>query len=176
MLNLAAAMKAVRTDVADLVPEDLRPYLKGRVLVSSWYPEVDHIRLMRILADWIRQPGKDVWHYIGRKNAEIDLGGIYSAMVASGRPDATLQRGPRLWRLYRDSGVEVVRDLDAVAGSGVIELRDYAFAGPEVASLVSGYFEQALLIAGAASATVATVSDGADSSDGVMLWQASWQV
>lgn len=175
LMNLVAAMKAVRDDAAEAVSEELRPYLAGRILVSSWYPERHQFELMRILAGWIERPDKDVWRYLGRKNAEADLGGIYSAMVLSGRPAATFLRAPRIWRLYRDTGVQTVRDVDETAGRGVVELRDYPFAGPEMARLVAGYYEEMLRRAGAVDPElVPETSDASGASGAAMVWHASW--
>lgn len=173
MMNLVAAMKAAHPSAAGAVPVELRPYVQGKVLVSSWYPEEHHMELLRILAGWIRQPGKDVWHYLGRKNAQVDLSGIYSAMVLVGRPAATLRRAPRIWRLYRDTGVESVRDIDESAGTARLELRDYPFMGPEMAGLVSGYFEEMLRQAGAEDVTVEVLDDGTGDDD-VMKWRVAW--
>lgn len=171
VINLVAAMKGARPDAASAVPEDLRSYLQGRVLVSSWYAEEDHFRLLEILARWLERPGKDVWAFLGRKNAEIDLGGIYSAMVLKGRPKATMMRASKLWRLYRDTGDHRV-ELEESGGCRAI-LRDYAFAGPEVAAMVGGYYGELNRRAGAATWDVTSTSTGTGP-DAVMEWRISW--
>lgn len=170
VLNLVAAFRDAVENPSQKVPEELRPYLEERILVSSWYPEKHHLRLMEILAEELKIPGKDVWVFLGRKNAEIDLDGIYSAMVMRGNPRATLERFPRIWRLYRDHGSPEV--VAATEDEGVIEIGDYPFAGSTMARLVKGYLEEALRQAGSGDVTVEIESEGSE--DQPMRWRARW--
>lgn len=172
VLNLVAALRNAVEDPAQKVPEELLPYLEERILVSTWYPEKHHFHLMEILAEELKIPGKDVWVFLGRKNAEIDLEGIYSAMVMRGNPRATLERFPRIWRLYRDRGRPEV--VSSSATEGVVEIADYPFAGSTMARLVKGYLEEALELAGGKDVQVEIEAEGGD--DEPMCWRARWSV
>lgn len=147
LVQVVKALRSRREASLEVLPERLHPYLDRQVLASSWYPEEDSFALLRALATQRAADGDDVWEALGRASASDDLAGIYSSMVQRGNPWATLQRLPRLWRLYHDSGrLEVGVHGDKAAR---LELRDFPLADDDYCRLVSGYVAALLALAGA---------------------------
>ncbi len=130
MLARGQALRVRRNHVGALLPERLRHYLEEKILVASWYPAEDLLDLLRTLVHFVPKGIGNAWWWMGEQSAWVDLAEVYSAMVQKGNAWASLQRVPRLWRLYQDSGkVEV-----GVAGStrAQVILTEYAFAEEEL--------------------------------------------
>lgn len=146
ILHVVKALRVRRDHVEPLLPEPLRVYLEQRILMGTWYPAEDLIDLLRTLVHFVPKATGNPWHWMGEQSARVDLGEIYSAMIQKGNAWATLQRLPRLWRLYQDSGKLEV----GVAGStrAQVILTEYAFAEAEFCTLVSGYVQELMLTAG----------------------------
>lgn len=146
ILHVVKALRVRRDHVEPLLPERLRSYLEQRILMGSWYPAEDLLDLLRTLVHFVPKASGDPWRWMGEQSARVDLSEIYSAMIQKGNAWATLQRLPRLWRLYQDSGkIEV-----GVAGStrAQVILTEFPFAEVEFCTLVGGYVQELLLNAG----------------------------
>ncbi|MCG8458966.1 MAG: DUF2378 family protein [Holophagales bacterium] len=159
-------------EASTLLDEDLRHYLGERVLVASWYPEEDHVRLMKVVAQLYAQPGKDVWQWMGVQTARMDLRELYASMVAQGRPQETLKRFPALWRLYRTAGRAEVQTLGS--RRGIVRLYDYPFLCPEIERLLGGYLEEALRLSGASEISAQVTSPGRPVGPPV-IWVLEWR-
>lgn len=153
------------------IPEPLKPYLEERVLVASWYPEEDFLSLLRALAQSRPSAEKDSWLWMGRSMAHVDLLQIYSSMVQKGSPMGTLQRLPRLWRLYHNSGRADVGQLDPSRAQ--IQVADYAYADEDFCRWMKGYIAEMLKIGGARSVQVKSLRTG--TLDKPARWLAQWR-
>lgn len=145
-LHVVKALRVRRDHVEPLLPERLRHYLEQKILVASWYPAEDLMGLLRTLVHFVPKGTADAWWWMGEQSARIDLVEVYSAMVQKGNAWATLQRLPRLWRLYHDSGkVEV-----GMAGStrAQVILSEFSMAEEDFSHLISGYMREVLRTAG----------------------------
>jgi hypothetical protein len=124
------------------VPATLRHYLEESVVITEWYPESEFIELCQCLARVLEADGMtDVWSYFGRVAAERDLKGIQDAIPVERRVrlagayrrfaadellsvTSWIQRLPKLWSLYHDSGNMVVGRASG-AYSAVLRLCGY---------------------------------------------------
>ena len=104
LINLVKALRAQRDALSTTLPEHLATYLDSRILVSRWYPQDHFLGLAEILVELLPDSLGDPWEWIGRQGASNDFGDTYSMMIRPGDPLETLQRYPRVWRLYHDAG------------------------------------------------------------------------
>lgn len=146
ILHVVKALRVRRNHVEPLLPERLRHYLEEKILVASWYPAEDLLGLLRTLVHFVPKGVGNAWFWMGEQSARIDLVEVYAAMVQKGNAWATLQRIPRLWRLYQDSGKLEV----GVAGStrAQVILSEFPFSEEDFGTLVAGYLREMLRAAG----------------------------
>ena len=104
LINLVKSLRRDRDEILPTLPEHLATYFDTRVLVSRWYPEDDFLALATALAQRLPDTEGDPFEWIGRQGARNDFGDTYSMMIRPGDPLETLQRYPRVWRLYHDAG------------------------------------------------------------------------
>ena len=147
MINVVKFLRANKQAAGPLLPERLRPYLEKRLLPSAWYPEEDHIGLIRVLAGILPDPGMDVYEFIGESGARADLSGPYGHLIRPGDPAGTLQKGVAIWRTYHDTGLfRVVLD---GPGAARVELVDFEAASPDQCRMMRGWNRSLLRMAGA---------------------------
>lgn len=177
MLNLLRGLKVQSPEALSDLPAPLRRYLDEKILVASWYPADDFMEILRYLCsilpvDVIRSPNKDPWEWFGRRCAAIDLVEIYSSMLQHGRPWRTLDRFPRLWRLYFDSGFAEV----AIAGDteARVEIRDFPYVEDAAyCRHLAGYLHTTLELAGAEDVRVEVLNEATSTQPA--RWSLSWQ-
>lgn len=158
MQGTVAALRARRDLAEPLLPERLRHYLDDRLLVASWYPEADFFELLGVLSHFAPKGAHDPWVWMGAESASVDLNGIYSAMVQKNNPWATLQRLPRLWKLYHDTGrVDVGYQGE---GKSQVLITEYPFAHEHFCRHQAGYIQRMLELAGAAEPRVKVLRAG----------------
>lgn len=171
ILQVVTMLRERRDHAEPLLKEPLRPYLDRHVLVASWYPEPDFLDLLEAMSHLApKAEAADPWGWLGRESAAVDLVEIYGSMVQKGSPWGTLQRLPRLWKLYHDSGradVGVLGDAKAQ-----VMVSDFAFATPEFCRYLNGYLGEMLRLAGAEGVRVAPLHVGANGQPA--RWSASW--
>lgn len=146
LLEVVKGLRLHRQAALAKLPENLRAYLERRVEIGEWYPEADHLGLLRAAAELFGPPGLEAWRWMGRQRAILDLQEIFSEHLHNGDPAATLAGFEQLWRLYRDSG-----RVETVMGSEPpyrIRLVDYPFLSSETVRLFTGYIEAAFELGG----------------------------
>ena len=153
-----------------VLPDPLQQYFDQRVLVASWYPEEDFLALLQVLVQSAPSAEKEPWRWMGRSVANIDLTQVYSTMVQKGSPIGTLQRLPRLWRLYHDSGRADVGLIDE--GRAQIQVADYGYADESFCQWMKGYLGEMLRIGGARKSVVKSLRTG--TLDKPARWLAQW--
>ncbi|MCG8462333.1 MAG: DUF2378 family protein [Holophagales bacterium] len=170
ILGVVRLLAERRNHTEPLLPVDLRPYLDRQILVSSWYPEADFLALLRTMVHFTPKHGGDPWRWLGRESARVDLVEIYSSMVQKGSPWGTLQRLPRLWRLYHDTGKAEV----GVAGEtrAQVFVEGYPFPGEDFSGFMAGYLDTMLELAGAHHRRIRSLRLGSASKPSV--WIADW--
>src|SRR5438270_990494 len=124
MLSAVKALRMAREQARAVLPPRLHSYLEDRILVSSWYPEVDLMALLSALGKLMPAGGGDPFLFMGRTTAREHLAGIYRGHVRPGDVERTLRSGTTLWRNYHDTGILTVA-VDA-PGRATIRLRDFA--------------------------------------------------
>lgn len=182
MVNVIKGLKVQADDSLQQLPDSLRHYLKEQILVASWYPADDFIALLQYLCkilppDALRStpgtpPTQDPWEWMGRRCAAIDLVEIYSSMLQYGRPWRTLERFPRLWRLYFDTGRAEV----AIAGDQAarVELSNFPFAVHEnYCRHLAGYLFEAMHLAGAQGTEIDVLNTATATEPA--RWSIQWQ-
>jgi hypothetical protein len=156
VVKLVRVFRKNRELAMTLIPERLHNYLTDRILPSSWYPEADYIALLLPFGKMLSPTVKgDVWEWIGERGAEEDVAGIYTGLVRKEDPWGTLTSCAKMWHLYRDAGrMEVKRE---GPGRSSVFVYEYAFAGREVCSTMTGYFRKLLELAGATGIDVSMI-------------------
>jgi hypothetical protein len=152
-VNIVALVKLLRKagpDVAmKVVPPAYQHYLQERILVSSRYPELDHLELLRAVHR-LMPPKPEPWVVMGHRSANADLSGVYKAHLRPNDPMRTLQSSGALWRNYHDTGDMTVSF--PTERSAVIELRNFVAPARELCRINVGYFEEVVLMSGAREA------------------------
>lgn len=171
ILGAVRLLRERRDHAEPLLPDSLRHYLDRQILVASWYPEEDYYGLLHTMVHFTPKSGGDPWRWLGRESARVDLVEIYSSMVQKGDPWGTLQRLPRLWRLYHDSGKAEV----GVAGPtrARVILESYPFASEEQGRLMAGFLDEMLAQSGARGIQVRALKVG--SAVKPAHWIADWK-
>jgi uncharacterized protein (TIGR02265 family) len=150
MLALVKLLRKAGTETAmKVVPPAYQHYLQERILISSRYPESDHVELLRA-ASRLMPPKPEPWVVMGHHSARSDLDGVYKAHLRPGDPTRTLQSAGALWRNYHDSGEMTVSFPSQ--RSALLELRKFVAPARELCRINVGYFEEIALMAGAREA------------------------
>jgi len=161
-----------RRRALELLPQRLHRYLAEQIDLDDWYPMEDHLELLRALIEVVPLAGprqvEDPWRWMGVLTADFDLVEVYSTTVQRGDPRGTLLKLPENWRLYHDAGELTT----AATGEheGRLDVRDFRFTTDEYCRLLTGYFTEALRLAGARDAAVRCQSRGEDRA----CWEAGW--
>lgn len=166
LTHVVEELRTRRDHVEALLPGPLRAYLEDRILAGSWYPEADFLALLKTMQHFVPKAATDPFAWMGRCQAKKDLLEIYSVMVTKGNAWATLQRFPRLWRLYHDTGKAEV----GIAGENKAQilLLEYGFATTEHCRWLTGYLEEMLRQSGS-EGEVKLLQQGTSA-----RWLASW--
>lgn len=173
--GMMPTVRSVRANPAAraLVAPHLRHYLAEgeRISVADWYPESDHIELVRALVRAAGDP-PGIWPTIGMASAQKDLGGVYRVLLREGDPAATALKAPVIWSSYHDTGRMVVT-LDGRCRARFV-LSDYGHPTREMCLIFDGHARGVIELAGARDVEVAhaaCVLDGATS----CVWEAKWK-
>ena len=144
VVNAVKILRSQRERALVVLPAHLHSYLDERILVSSWYPEEDQLRLLRALASLMpRVP--DPYIAMGRGTARSDLTGIYKHQLRTGDVARTLTFAGALWRNAHDTGEMTTEVQGASAVS--MRLRNYGAVSSEMCRVCSGYFTEVALLA-----------------------------
>ena len=171
VVKVVKSLRSLRNPAADPLPEGLSHYLTGRVLSTNWYPEEDYLELMRALVGMLPDPGMDIWAWMGRDSARVDLEEIYKPLLRASDPAATLQKFDNFWKMRHDTGSVAVTVTEP--GRAVVELADYALAVAQICRSIQGTIWQLLASAGARSIQVR--KDACRERGGpTCRWQANW--
>jgi hypothetical protein len=151
LLPLVKSLRAAKDDARPLLEPPLDRYLEERVLLTSWYPEEDHLHLMRALGKLM---GLSSYQPMGVALAQFELGGVYKAHLHEGDVFRTMRGFSRFWPLNHDTGeVEVTER----KGGGTVTLSGFALVAGEICQVISGYIEEAVRMSIHADAQVTHV-------------------
>jgi hypothetical protein len=170
LIPLVKVLRIHRERVIDAVPPPLRHYFEERVLAASWYPAADHVKLARVLAP-VMPPGRNPFVLMGRATAQMDLTGVYRAQLSPGDPQKTLRNFAGLWRHYCDSGISTL-EIDGPCAAR-IAVRDFEGVSREMCSIVGGYIEGLVVVAGGKGEEVRKVKCSLDG-HGECAWTIRW--
>jgi hypothetical protein len=168
VLSVVKALRAHRVQALASLPARLHHYLVDRILVSSWYPESDHLALMRALATILPQ-ARDLFPMMGRMVAREDLAGIYRGLLRPGDPAQTLVASAALWRNYHNTGA-----ITTTLESPLIDERGYGGAAREWCQILSGYLSELAIIAGGQQVQIAELSCCLAGSP-ACSWRVTWR-
>lgn len=146
MVHVVKALRIRRDHVEPLLKGPLRVYLHDKILAASWYPTADLLALLATMVHFVPKSAGDPWQWMGRESAQVDLAEVYSAMIQKGNAWATLQRLPRLWRLYHDQGRMEVGVVGATRAQ--VMLMEFPLAHDGFAGLINGYLEEMVRVSG----------------------------
>jgi hypothetical protein len=146
LVNAVKALRLKKDAAKEVLPEHLHRYLEERILAFAWYPEEDVLAILRALAKVTPDPGMDIYEFMGRIAARADLEGVYSNLLRPGDPDGSLRRASIIWRLYHDTGKQVV--IESGDNSVVIEISGYQHPSRESCGTVKGWSVELVTLAG----------------------------
>lgn len=172
LMTVVKELRQRRDHAEPLVDADLRFYFDDLLLVTKWYPEDHYRRLLQSLSHFAPKLERDPWRWLGRKSAGVDLVEIYYSMVDKSNPWATLERLPRLWKLFHDSGRADVGYQGEVRAQVLVH--DYGWLDERFGSFQAGYLEEMLRLSGAAGIEVRVIDPGRAGSRPAR-WQATWR-
>ena len=171
MLSAVKALRMVREQARATLAPRLHHYLEERILVSSWYPELDLMGLLSALGKLLPAGGGDPFVFMGRTTAREHLAGIYRGHVRTGDVERTLRSGATLWRNYHDTGTLTV-ELDTPR-QALIRLRDFAATSREFCRILTGYFSELVDQAGGKDVTVTKLECAVDLAPDCQ-WRVTW--
>jgi hypothetical protein len=176
MVSVVKSLKVMGKDkAAAVLAPALHHYLEERVLPSSWYPEEDHLVLLRalggLLEAGIPNLEEDVFVWMGRNSAQTDMSTVYASLVQTASPESIFRRGATLWQAYHDSGSLQVTMV--TPNKGTVELVDYAHSAPEMCRVMTGWFSGFLQTGGAKGIRVTETSCKHKGGAGC-VWEAQW--
>jgi len=151
--GLIHAVKSLRTYGGGKthLPPRLRKYLTERILPSSWFPEEDHLEIIRalgkVLPRVLEDSKEDVYVSMGRAAAKQDLATIYASSVRPGDVLGTLTYGVAMWRTYHDTGSLTVTS--AGPNHICLELVGYELPSTEMCRITLGWTTEWVKKAGA---------------------------
>jgi hypothetical protein len=171
MLSAVKALRVAREQARAALPPRLHHYLEERILVSSWYPEMDMMELLTALGRLMPPGGGDPFVFMGRSTAREHLAGVYRAHVRAGDVERTLRSGATLWRNYHDTGTLSV-ELDGER-QAIVRLRDFAATSREFCRILTGYFTELVDQAGGKDVAVTKLDCSIDLAPDCR-WRVSW--
>lgn len=172
LISVVKELRERRDHSEPLVDADLRLYFDELLLVTKWYPEAHYRGLLQALSHFAPKLERDPWRWLGRKSAGVDLVEIYYSMVDRSDPWATLERLPRLWKLFHDSGTADVGFKGQTRAQVLIT--DYVWLDERFGSFQAGYLEEMLRLSGATGIQVRVLDPGRVGTRPAQ-WQATWK-
>jgi uncharacterized protein (TIGR02265 family) len=171
--HVLSAVKALRMDrgrALSLLPSHLHGYLEERIMPSSWYPMEDHLGLLQAIAKML-PPSPDPWVFIGRRNAQLDMAGIYRGHLRVGDPQRTLITLASLWRSAYDTGDVTV----ATEGERVVitTMRNFGVVSRGMCLCIVGYLSEAVALSGGKEAETQHPRCRAQGAD-ACVWRTAW--
>ncbi len=135
LIEIVKFLRTQRTRASEILPPGLHRYLDERILVGSWYPEQDVMRLLKAVVQLIGAP--DGYEKSGVLLARKNLATVYAHVVRPGQGvPAVLTYISALWSNYHDTGTETAT---FSANSCRIEVKDFAVCSAEYCRLIGAY-------------------------------------
>jgi hypothetical protein len=145
LIDLVKTFRALHRagTIPDPPPEDAR-FLTERILVSSWYPLADFLRVAhRVHA--AMGGTDDVAQMMGGVGAQATLEGVHRIFLREGDPEATVRSLERVWTNYFDFGeVHVERAGDRLQ----VHVDGYADMPRLHGQILVGWIRKAMELAG----------------------------
>ena len=139
MLPLVKGIRAGVPGARSVLAPELHRYLEERIIVSEWYPEEDHLALLRVLG---RAMGPNAYLRMGHHLAQFELGGVYKLSLHAGDARRTLRAFVSLWPQNHDTGK--IELSDRKDGGARYTLTEFALPAREICEVVTGYLTEAM--------------------------------
>ena len=167
ILGPVKGLRVHRQQALERLPDHLYRYLTDQIDLEAWYPLADHLELSRTLIELLPIDG-DPWEWLGQLTASFDLIEVYPLIVQRNDPPATLLKMPEMWKLYHDVGLLTV----TLSGSSEarIELTGVPSTREEYCRALTGYFSEAVRLAGGVDVETQCVHRDETSAE----WTARW--
>lgn len=153
MVDLVKALRSARKggQLQELSDRD-RSLIDERILVSSWYPLEDFLRLLELTHQKVMGGSLGAAEMMGEFGAEAALSGVHKAFVRQGDPQGTARAIETIWPMYFDFGT-------CRAEQEGEELRIVVTGYPDMprahGHLLLGWIRKAVQLAGGASMSLA---------------------
>jgi hypothetical protein len=141
LVPLIKALRARREDARAALPRELHHYLEERVLLTAWYPEHEHLTMLRVLGKLL---SLNSYVTMGTVLAQFELNGVYRAQLHEGDAMRTIRGFTQFWPINHDTGTIEIVERDG--GASVI-LSGYVIIAREICEIISGYVEEAVRMA-----------------------------
>lgn len=145
LVGVVKLLRTRRGEASELLPAPLHHYLSERILVSSWYPEVEALEVFRVFAQ-LHGGSDDVWLNMGRTVAVDHAQHTYQHLIESRDIGRLLTQANVLWRAMHDTGIMSAARLDAQRYE--MRLEGHAVLCVEWARLLAGYFDGLVMVCG----------------------------
>jgi hypothetical protein len=170
-LLVVKSLRAHKAEARKTLSPHLHYYLEDRIIVGGWYPEEDHVDLLRALAKILPMSETEAYELMGRSSAREDLSKIYNNMFVPGDIAGTLKKTAVRWRLYHDTGRILIRNEGP--GRGTRDLVGYEAPSPEMCIVMGAWTKEMLLMAGARDAEIVH-SRCCCKGDPMCRWETKW--
>jgi hypothetical protein len=145
MLPLVKGLRSTVKNARELLRPELHRYLDERILVTSWYPEEEHLELLRVVGGAMGIGPGGSYVPMGVVLAQFELGGVYRGSLRPGDAERTLRAFVNLWPQNHDTGAMELTERRE--GGDALSLADYAMPAREVCDIVTGYVIEGLRMA-----------------------------
>jgi hypothetical protein len=132
--------------ILSTLPAEDQAALKGMILASDWYPQAPLERFRQAVATHAADADLRVIEDMGRFSAEFALTGIYRVFLAVLSPAYAIKKAGNLFPKYFDSGKAEVMEHGPKDVS--VRIADWPDASATLCTLIKGYFERSLELAG----------------------------
>lgn len=147
MVPTVRFLRSRKEEARARLPGRLHHYLCEPIQIGQWYPEEDFLELLRALVTLLPEAGPDALEQIGRAAAAEHLSGIYQHLnLEGGDPLGLALRSFTLWSTMHDTGR--MRAVDPGPAGATFVLEGYAHPSAEMCGTLTGYFAEALRLAG----------------------------
>jgi hypothetical protein len=171
LIDVVRGLRKLGETARKVVPAHLAHYLDDRILISSWYPELEVLELMRIYVGLTSPGSVEAWEFLGRLAAHMQMRDTYRHILESREPVRIVKHANVIWQSHHDTG-EVTVELDSEPVA-YLTLRGHQALCSEWCSIMAGYCAGMVEAAGARNPRCRLAS--CDFKVKMARWKLAWE-
>lgn len=142
------------------LPSDLQVFGKRRILAVEWVDLDLWMRFQTQLLEQLFGGIPEAYAHFMHRRIEADFGQSYKSLIRFGAPSFVVERAPKVWSTYFDTGrVRIVQKPARATPETPLIVRIEDFASfPVAAAIFQGAIEKLLLMSGAKAPMVTLAS------------------